>query len=182
MVVMSTRHTLRTEMIIFLFSALKILSSCSVFSNDTEPTDLEKLPPATMSGQNTFGCLVNGKAFIPLTSIDLQAIFQQGQLQFGAQVYGDDFDQIIYMNLTDPLVENQVYIFEGETYHCSYTKRVENAVCNYEPEDVVEGHVLFTNIDRINWIISGTFEFSITSPDCDTVYITDGRFDLEYIP
>src|SRR5690554_65966 len=30
-----------------------------------EPTEIEKLPPATQTGANKVGCLLNGKAFLP---------------------------------------------------------------------------------------------------------------------
>ena len=32
---------------------------------NTPKTELEKLPPATQTGANTAGCLVNGVAFLP---------------------------------------------------------------------------------------------------------------------
>src|SRR5690606_41160435 len=31
-----------------------------------EPTEIEKLPPATQTGANKVGCLLNGKAFLPV--------------------------------------------------------------------------------------------------------------------
>jgi hypothetical protein len=38
----------------------------------------------------------------------------------------------------------------------------------------------FSKIDRTNYILSGTFEFSAVTENCDTVKITDGRFDVHY--
>jgi hypothetical protein len=37
-------------------------------------------------------------------------------------------------------------------------------------------------MDEFNYIISGNFELSITNQDCGNVNITEGRFDLQYIP
>ena len=45
-------------LIVFTFLLL-IASSCKKESNK------DKLPPATQTGENTFGCLVNGKVFVP---------------------------------------------------------------------------------------------------------------------
>ena len=38
-------------------------ASCK--KNKPQKTELEKLPPVTQTGANTFGCLINGKAFTP---------------------------------------------------------------------------------------------------------------------
>lgn len=45
-------------LIVFTFLLL-IASSCKKDANK------DKLPPATQTGENTFGCLVNGKVYIP---------------------------------------------------------------------------------------------------------------------
>ncbi len=42
------------------------------------------------------------------------------------------------------------------------------------------GSVTFSRIDGVNKIISGTFQFKVPVPSCDTIYFTDGRFDIQY--
>ena len=39
------------------------ISCCNKGDDDQPKTELEKLPPATQTGANTAGCLVNGVAF-----------------------------------------------------------------------------------------------------------------------
>ena len=51
------------NLIIILITALA-LSSCDK-DDDKPKTELEKLPPATQIGANTFGCLLDGQAFLP---------------------------------------------------------------------------------------------------------------------
>ncbi len=46
---------------ILLLAALLGLSQCK--KKDPDPVD--QLPPATQTGANTFGCLVNGQAWTP---------------------------------------------------------------------------------------------------------------------
>ena len=50
---------------------LLIIALCSIFTACKKvkepPTELSKLPPATQTGANTFGCLVNGKAWVAQT-------------------------------------------------------------------------------------------------------------------
>jgi len=54
--------------------------------------------------------------------------------------------------------------------------------CLYDFDDTFEGYVNFSKIDKINYIVSGTFEFSTVTDDCETINITNGRFDMRYIP
>ena len=45
---------------------LALSSLCTSCKKDAPQDELSKLPPATQTGANTFGCLVNGKAFVPI--------------------------------------------------------------------------------------------------------------------
>ena len=42
------------------------------------------------------------------------------------------------------------------------------------------GVITITNFDPENFIISGTFEFTVLDNDDNEIKITDGRFDLKY--
>lgn len=54
-----TRYTL-------LFLSLILLSTSSCKDDDDTPTNpVDQLPPATQTGENTFGCLLDGEVFIP---------------------------------------------------------------------------------------------------------------------
>lgn len=49
-----------------LYAALLLLTQCSKCKNDPTPADpASQLPPATQTGRNTFGCLVDGQAWTP---------------------------------------------------------------------------------------------------------------------
>src|SRR5690625_2377022 len=81
--------THRRNVILFLTLSLSFFcTSCDLFSwgknNEKEKTELEKLPPPTQTGEFTFGCLVNGKAFVVTNSYRMTAIYQRGKLQIGA--------------------------------------------------------------------------------------------------
>jgi len=50
---------------LLLFTLITMLFSCSNH-NDSQPvSEISKLPPATQTGANTFGCLLDGVAFLP---------------------------------------------------------------------------------------------------------------------
>lgn len=51
------------KIILFFLAVTGIFVSCK--KESTSQDELAKLPPATQTGANTFGCLVNGKAFMP---------------------------------------------------------------------------------------------------------------------
>ncbi len=173
---------MRVLIICVLFISLGLCISCDLGLGIHEPTELEKLPPLTTTGENTFGCLVNGEAFVVTNTSQQVAIFQQGQLQFGGSMDDKDRHESLSLNLIDPLHENEIYLLIDDKYHGGYTVKLGDSICLYEFGDTNEGFVMFHNIDRTNFTISGTFEFSTVTEDCDTVRITDGRFDMQYIP
>ncbi len=39
---------------------------------------------------------------------------------------------------------------------------------------------MITNFDPENYILSGTFEFTVLDEDGNEIEITDGRFDVKY--
>ena len=157
--------------IILLIGILLTLNSCSE-KNETELTPLEQLPKTTQTGENTFGCLINGEAFVVSNTSQQVAIYQQGQLQFGADG--------ISMILGDPLNINLIYDLVGKASY--YVNANPQLGCHYEFNHSYQGKVIFSKIDRTNYIISGTFEFSTKKDDCEDIKITNGRFDLKYIP
>ena len=160
-------------------------SSCNLFSGGDEPkTELEKLPPPTQTGKNTFGCLVNGKAMVAKSSVDLVAIYQGGGIQIGGHLVKNGLIQNILMIVLDPIeagVEYDLTNLPDKKVDLN-SKLNDLPTCYYEFENTYEGSIIFSKIDRTNFIVSGTFEFSTVTVGCDTVRITDGRFDIQYIP
>lgn len=171
---------------LLLLLSISTLSGCNLFSPEEERTDLEKLPAATNNGKQTFGCLVNGNAFIPYTQVDVYATFQGGILQIRAEVdipaKQDPFQYITFV-----LIEQGTDIFyEGRTYELSNppTRRAEAVLseCTFFSENIISGSLSITKLDRNNLIISGTFQFTAQVNGCDNVSVTDGRFDIKYVP
>lgn len=156
------------------------LFCCS--NNDDSCNGIACLPPPTQTGENTFGCLVNGEPFIIKKSNNLAAIYQGGLLQLSGNVGDGNNDETVGFNLSDPLEENKSYSLIKDIYKSGYTLRKGDLICIYTFNDTFEGAITFSKIDRINYVISGTFEFSTVTDDCEAVNITNGRFDLKYIP
>lgn len=58
--------------IFLLFAVALLMIACNKDDEAPQPTpepsEIEMLPPATQTGANKVGCLLNGKAFCPLGS------------------------------------------------------------------------------------------------------------------
>lgn len=159
---------------LLIILALTLGLSCCKNDDDTPKNPIDQLPPPTQTGENTFGCLVNGEALSITNSSKMVAIYQQGQLQFGGGG--------ITMILGDPIETNQEYSLVDKARYV-IERDSNNVICYYyDFNDTFEGSVNFSKIDKINYIISGTFEFSTVADNCEDIKITEGRFDMKYIP
>ena len=156
--------------LLFIF-LLVLLGSCGN-DDDTSKNPIDQLPPATQTGENTFGFLVNGKPVSITNSSKMTAIYQGGLLQFGGGG--------VFMLVPEPFTINTQNNLTGKARYLVDPN--PELGCHYEFENTYEGTVTFTKIDTENFIISGTFEFSTVTEDCEDVKITNGRFDMWYIP
>lgn len=168
------------------FFLILLLSQCDRCKEEVKPVaEIDKLPPATQSGKFTFGCLVNGKAFMQTNSIKMVGIYQGGFIQFGADDIIDGFTEQIHIVIPDPIEINKRYDLakntNGKARFIRYSS-INNSTCYYDLDNTLSGHVIFTRLDRQKFIVSGKFEFTTSLPGCDTIRITDGRFDMQYIP
>ena len=170
------------------FLLILLLSQCDRCKEEVKPiAEIDKLPPATQSGKFTFGCLINGKAFVAKHSGKMSAIYQQGFLQFGADNEIEQFTHDIYMVVYDPIEINKMYFLAESPKNSLYLKKYTgnsagSSYCYYDFNNTLDGYVIFTRLDRQKFIVSGKFEFTTVVPGCDTIRVTDGRFDMEYIP
>ncbi len=158
--------------LLLLFAIITTLSCCKKDDDQVTQNPIDQLPALTQTGANTFGCLINGEPFVVTNTSDQVAIYQQGQLQFGAQG--------ITIILGDQLEENINYSLVGQAEYLVNPN--PQLGCHYEFENTYQGYLTFTKIDTENFILSGTFEFSTVNDDCENADITNGRFDLQYIP
>jgi len=51
---------------------------------------------------------------------------------------------------------------------------------NVTTSNAINGSVTLTKLDKSNNVVSGSFSCAIPIPNCDTLKITDGRFDIKY--
>jgi hypothetical protein len=168
---------------LLLIGSIISLESCDLFDKYQKPkTELEKLPPETQEGKNTFGCLVDGKAWVTRTSIDAYAYYQEGVLSIGAFIDENNTSQGIGFIIRTQELMNIIYPLNNSQEH--FAEFGDNILkCLFTTTDIYFGQINLTKFDQTQLIISGTFEFEAYSSDCiKTIKITHGRFDLNYAP
>jgi hypothetical protein len=160
-----------------------------------EVEEIDLLPPATQSGKNTFGCLVDGKAFLPKKKLNplpaqgfkLEVVHNEGWF---CQIFGlrDVSEGLFEVRLhTDSLL-----LEEGKTYSLASGKGEVTGIYNrytfsssddlYNTDGIAHtGQLHVTRFDRDARIISGTFWYDAVNSEGVVVKIRDGRFDFKYI-
>ena len=172
--------------------------ACLLFACACTKEEIENLPPATQTGANTFGCLVNGKAFVsskepqvgrgfpagmiyPLTLAERDS--EEGLLN-NIRIEGRSFGiGYIYIYIYDELsVEEKSYsidVAEGfSSFYPNYSfMSVEHSGAIYYSQEN-SGSITLTRVDYENRIYSGTFSAELKHEDGRTIKITEGRFDI----
>lgn len=169
-------------LIVLVLSPL-LLMHCK--KNDPDPID--QLPPITQEGKNTFGCLLNGKAWTPKGNdgtsnyrVSYDPTYRKGTLNIFTYRYtnrNSKDEQVIGIysdSLTTPgtypliIPNHQEALFSDQKTNCQF----EQGGSQFR-----NGKLTITKLDLQQGIISGTFEFTLAKPGCDTIEVTNGRFD-----
>jgi len=157
----------------------------------TKTEEIDKLPPMTTEGKNTFGCLVNGKAWIPepdggLFNEKLSVRYENGYLSLFAklEVKSNNIRQLIYLDASFNDIGKYKIPgppFPGEMFWNTENEPMGTIPCTRykcSPEDT---EVEILNINTSQRIISGTFSYKNLTNRCgDVLNITEGRFDVRY--
>ncbi|WP_445736420.1 hypothetical protein [Mariniflexile sp.] len=166
-----------------LIYSLMLMAFTNCKSDDDNLTPLELLPPITQTGENTFGCLVNGKAKIPNNTSNMSAIYQGGGIQISGEIITNEVIESILIIVLDPFEVKQNYSLTNlPNQKANFLISSNQNRCLYDFDNTFEGSINFSKIDKTNYIISGSFEFSTKKDGCPDIKITNGRFDMKYIP
>lgn len=162
---------------------------------------IDQLPPATDTGANTFGCLVNGEAVVIHKPFgDLSPDFGSGYIltynSISGYVFGvsglDKVDGCHFKGVGLQLdsIQLQVTSYPLNIGRIKYGKVGYVSIANgcppspllmYATDSAVTGQVTITHFDQQKQIVSGTFYFdAVEATRGDTVHVTDGRFDMKY--
>jgi hypothetical protein len=170
---------------------LLLLTQCK----KDEPDLASQLPPATQTGANTFGCLLNGQPWTPTynfgigTPPPLRVTYDP--------TYAGGSLQIRAIRLVTGLPDGQYLFLDGASLNkagtypisiagpagVSYSTGLRSGPCqeyyyaNKAPGFFMQGQLVITRLDMSAGIIAGTFSFTLAQTGCDTIKVTQGRFD-----
>ena len=167
-----------------LFLIIIIVSSCSHHNDDQPVSEIDKLPPATQIGANTFGCLLDGVVFKPGNGINpLDCVYQfvNGDYYFSLQANRIDDNNIPKLIGCSTL---KLQINEGQTYQL--TEKINgNAYGSYSyaanftyTSQIQHGELKITKLTST--IVSGTFWYDVIDYQGNLHQIREGRFDMQY--
>ncbi len=162
------------------------LICCEKDTQSKPIAEIDKLPPATQIGANTFGCLLDGKAFKPDGGNNsLQCFYQVVNYDYYFYIRGTKHispDTIVSIYV----VSQKKQIFQGETYDL-FEKIDGNVFGSYAinltsntTSHLLSGKTTITKLDPINYIVSGTFWYDIIDYQGVKHEIREGRFDMHY--
>ena len=169
-----------------IFIALISSAGCRKSSSN-----VNQLPPATQTGSNTFGAMVNGTVWVPKgfngtanLSISYDPGYANGTLNIAAYRILDtvSFHSTALGFYIDSLnfykFPHTFLLKSNSNNDLGYT----GYPCEYNTADSLtysEGSIIITKLDLQKGIISGTFSGMISKSSCPSVTITDGRFDMK---
>ncbi|MFP9098781.1 DUF6252 family protein [Flavobacterium sp. RHBU_24] len=172
--------------LLLLLTVLPLLALTGCNNDDgNKPADpISQLPPATQTGEDTFGCLLDGKAFKPDNRPNATNCFYQfvdGDYYLLVKASTSNLDLKVVRLITE-----KKQIFEGETYNL-YEYSEGNAVGNYTNNSIESytshiytGELTITKLDYTNHIVSGTFWFDVMDEHGNLHQIHEGRFDMHF--
>ncbi len=148
----------------------------------------QALPPATQTGEGTFACYVDGKAFIDTSGGWFNCFYQYvGGYYFS--IGGQDEEKApwaIMIQTNDKTIsQGEILPLKSDTRGNAFATGLfytSNTGGDYSlTNNEYTGELHITKLDFENHIVSGTFWFDIPHPITgDTVKIREGRFDTRF--
>ena len=164
--------------------AMILLAACE--REAPQPTDpLDLLPPATQTGENTLGFLLDGEPWTPNRLF--QGDYRKSDGRFGITCeYADFDDDGNNIGYSFSIGSVSVPVFSSELYQITNRGNLSSSLvkfrhCWYWSSSTFPGTLHITRLDTIERVMSGTFEVMLIGEDCiDTLSITHGRFDVSF--
>ncbi len=168
--------------------AFTLLFTCTNCNKDDDTSPADQLPPITMEGKGTFACLINGEVWKwkgrnPWNGFpNLDTYYHEPTNGLFIQAKKDDDEtntklQTINIGSFVDSIGSYTISFDNRTY-VDYTQNNSDCI-TFQLDTLQKRQLNIIKLDKEAKIISGTFEFTVIN-DCDTLRITEGRFDDFY--
>jgi len=165
------------------------------------------IPDATQTGENTFGCLVNGEPWVAGIATD---IFAPGLYELSANYdeigsgIADNFyfwvnaeyfpsskdssiRESMFIDLRPIYSEGNVPFSTLDRQNASFNTglfNINNTYKIYRLDTLSNNYINITTLDTVSNVCAGLFSLQLINEDdlMDTIHITNGRFDVRYQP
>ncbi len=156
-----------------------------LFLSSCEKDEIDKLPKKSMTGRNSFGCLINGKAFLPKKTFlkhYLQCDYDQDYNYFQISTCNSNycFDLFLY----EPRNGENVVLADTTIFGPDIVSLItdRNSVeCNDDNQhlDLDNSHIYISHLDFEERIVSGTFHLEFICGGEEYI-VEHGVFDLRF--
>lgn len=152
----------------------------------------EKLPKPTQEGNNTLGCKIDGRIFVPKDALTfpvlkgLVATYSNTSKEFTMSVSEprndneNGFQRYLYIEVVNPSIgKNIIGSKNFAEAEISYKNQLPQ---RYESNDSIGGIMTIEKFDTVSGIIAGTFSFRLAPRSNTTgiLNVSEGRFDIKY--
>ena len=166
---------------------LLLSNSCSKSKSENQ------LPPATQTGANSFGCLIDGKVWIPTgggigsgVNPTSGGFFRDinGELNIYIKAYtSNDYFHIYLKKKTTAgtyVLNKNTSVRPGAILPESYGAYFINGQDYYVTDSLNNGTVIISYADTTKGIVAGTFQMRIIQKTTNKIkVISEGRFDYK---
>jgi hypothetical protein len=184
-----------TKQRLWLALLVPIATLASIYVSCSKQNIGSFLPPETQTGAGTFACLINGEVWTykdptdfftlkPTTYVEYNPNYKGGTLEIGGLRYNDKNSFVDRLDLfTDSLQFKKEFVLKSQPYSANLYICYSDP-CNDQctlppiPNSFRQGKITITKLDTTKGIIAGKFDCKIFKPGCDTLRITEGRFDF----
>lgn len=175
-----------------IYLLLIAFSLCSLMScdkaDDPKPiAEIDKLPPATQTGANKVGCLLDGKAFLPGNFPNATNCFYQfvnGEYYFALNTSKVNQNNLLIslglVTNAKKIEQNGLYVLKNNMQFNAYGQYGLEGIFTTTNGASYTGELKITKLDPTNFIVSGTFWFDILDFQGNLHQIREGRFDMQY--
>ena len=172
------------------FLLLTQLAGCKIkdpFPKSQPPANpIGQLPPATQTGQYTFGCLVNGQAWLPAGSpfngplLTCQYLNKHLSVVARRNLVSNGVASREALEIQiDGISTAGLYSLNQKSLNFANYENL-NTFCSYYTDALHPARVEITRMDLVERVVSGRFSFILETPGCDKAVVTDGRFDAKF--
>ncbi|MBX7206108.1 MAG: hypothetical protein K1X81_11860 [Bacteroidia bacterium] len=153
--------------------------------------EVDKLPPISAEGKQTFGCLINGKAWPNASIYQFSAWGENGRFELnfytryssGSIMSGPNIIDEMIISIKSGIDGPGHYLvpFNSGWQNVNFTMDYKNVLYRSSITPSSYATLDIIRLDTVNHIVAGTFEFTLFDEiEWKSLKVTKGRFDCRW--